>query len=176
MTTDRHIDRRARHRGVTLVEMLVVVTAASVLLGLVTVVLHTTFRAERKLRDQLALHRTIDRLARQFRADVHAAGSQRQADEGQRLILNLPGQQAAEYRITDTRIIRTLQQNAHVRHREAYALPTGVTAQWESITDDERSVTAIVIIRGSDPKNKAAQRTIRIEATPGRDRRFVQTK
>ena len=62
-----------RRRGVSLVELLAAMTAASVVMATSLGLVHRSFSFESRSRGILADERTALRLARQFRADVHEA-------------------------------------------------------------------------------------------------------
>ena len=61
------------HRGFSLIEMLVVITVGSVVVGIGVGTLHVLHRTEQTGRDRAAQARIVDRLAQQFRSDVAAA-------------------------------------------------------------------------------------------------------
>jgi prepilin-type N-terminal cleavage/methylation domain-containing protein len=64
---------RQRRRGMSLVELLAAMTAASVVIATSAVLVHRSFTFEARSRQVLADERAALTLARQFRADVHAA-------------------------------------------------------------------------------------------------------
>jgi type II secretory pathway component PulJ len=67
------MNRTPGHRGITLVEVLMTITASSVILAAAGALLHRSLRLESASRGVLAAERTALSLARRFRADVHAA-------------------------------------------------------------------------------------------------------
>jgi hypothetical protein len=60
-------------RGISLIELLAAMTAASVVMATAVGLVHRSFSLESRSRQVLGDERTAVRLARQFRADVHAA-------------------------------------------------------------------------------------------------------
>ena len=62
-----------RRRGYSLIEMLAVMTMTSAILTLATMSIGLIMRSERTGRDSLVATQTAQRMARQFRNDVHAA-------------------------------------------------------------------------------------------------------
>jgi hypothetical protein len=67
--------RRAlgRRRGISLVELMVMMTAVAALLGMTVIVLQLLMRLDADGRGRLDRAGAIGRLSRQFRSDVHAA-------------------------------------------------------------------------------------------------------
>lgn len=65
--------RRDPRRGISLIELLAAMTAASVVMATAVGLVHRSFSLESRSRQVLGDERTAVRLARQFRADVHAA-------------------------------------------------------------------------------------------------------
>ena len=59
--------------GFTLMEMVVVIAVTTVLMVLAAGLLQTLFRVQQGGRERFQHHASLDRLARQFREDVHAA-------------------------------------------------------------------------------------------------------
>src|SRR4051812_16828060 len=68
-------DRTTRHRGVSLVELIVVMSAASVILSLSAGLIHHIMHAETAARSLATVERTSLRLAAALRRDVNAATS-----------------------------------------------------------------------------------------------------
>jgi prepilin-type N-terminal cleavage/methylation domain-containing protein len=64
---------RQRRRGMSLLELLAAMTAASVVTATAAGLVHRSFAFESRSRQVLGDEQTALRLARQFRADVHAA-------------------------------------------------------------------------------------------------------
>lgn len=62
-------------RGFTLVELLIVLSVAAAMLLVATSVLYLLKQAQVNTRQRLAVQRSVTRLARQFREDVHRAGA-----------------------------------------------------------------------------------------------------
>lgn len=79
-----------KRRGKSLVEMLVVITLLGGLAGTSGTVIHRLMRAEQAVHADLVWQRSVNDLAEQFRADVHAATEAALIDEGNGLRLTLP--------------------------------------------------------------------------------------
>jgi prepilin-type N-terminal cleavage/methylation domain-containing protein len=65
---------RRRRSGVSLVEMLVVMTVAGVMMGLAITTIHLLLGAEHEATKSVRYAASVSRLARAFRDDIHAAG------------------------------------------------------------------------------------------------------
>jgi len=100
----RPISGRRPPRGISLVELLMAMGGVSLVITSSAMLLHGVMRAQSESRRFFDDERTSARLARQFRADVHAAaqvGAQVAAPAGDRLVaFTLPDGGTIEYRHT----------------------------------------------------------------------------
>ncbi len=69
------VSQRGRRRGMSLVELMVAMTGVSMVLATTAALLHGVMRAQSESRRFIDDERASVRLARQFRADLHAAES-----------------------------------------------------------------------------------------------------
>src|SRR5437762_4378350 len=103
-------DRTTRHRGVSLVELIVVMSAASVILSLSAGLIHRIMHAETAARSLATVERTSLRLAAALRRDVNAATraitDQAQLADGAFLRLGYLAGSRIEYRRVDETIHR----------------------------------------------------------------------
>ena len=103
-TMTRPIFGRRSLRGISLVELLMAMGGVSLVITSSAMLLHGVMRAQSESRRFFEDERTSARLARQFRADVHAAaqvGAQVAAPAGDRLVaFTLPDGGTIEYRHT----------------------------------------------------------------------------
>ena len=101
-TMTRPIFGRRSLRGISLVELLMAMGGVSLVITSSAMLLHGVMRAQSESRRFFDDERTSARLARQFRADVHAAAqvdAQVAAPAGERLVaLTLPDGGTIEYR------------------------------------------------------------------------------
>ena len=89
-----------RRRGYSLIEMLAVMTMTSAILALATMSIGLIMRSERTGRDSLVATQTAQRIARQFRNDVHAAQTATVTSDKQKqssLTLKSPGHPAVTW-------------------------------------------------------------------------------
>lgn len=170
--TDR---RRERPRGYTLIEMVLVVGAVSLVLGLCATVLSAVFKVDRSGRNAVADATTIARLARQFRQDVRAAGTARVAGAkppaGAGLDLVGTGGASIVYRVEGGRLVRQVRQGDTVGARESYAV--------ERLGPVAFGVDAgrawLVLARHPDEGPGLARPEVRIEARVGKDLELAGT-
>lgn len=106
-TTTPPISGRRPPRGISLVELLMAMGGVSLVITSSAMLLHGVMRAQSESRRFFDDERTSARLARQFRADVHAAAqvtAQIEAAAGERLVaFTLPDGGTIEYRHTADR-------------------------------------------------------------------------
>lgn len=122
--------RRALRQGASLVELLVVMSAATVILTITAALLHRIMLAHSKARTFMDAERTSLRFANSFRSDVHQAISASTADgigEGTAFLkLSLPDGQRIEYRRDEGTIFRVLLSGDRIVSREAFSFPAEI--------------------------------------------------
>lgn len=169
---------RRRRGGWSLIELVVAVSALSVLLMAAGGLVFRMLSIDKAERSKAAAASALDRLARDLRDDARAsAGPAEVADA--RLVLTMGGGRRAEYAIRggrDSDVVRTVRLGDRAEHREIYRRPPGTVARFETGRDGPRTVVALVVSAdpGSDTGKPAdaAYRDFRIEAVPGRDARL----
>lgn len=97
----------SRRRGITLVEMMVVVASTATLITLCAVTIRGVMQAERSARRDGAEVAALDRLAAAFRRDARAATAPPGGVTPARLLLELPEGRAVEYRVADGAVVAT---------------------------------------------------------------------
>lgn len=119
--------RRAVRQGASLVELLVVMSAATVILTITAALLHRIMFAHSKARAFMDAERTSLRLANTFRSDVRQATSARAADgiaeRAAFLKLGMPDGQRIEYRREEGTISRILLDGDRIVSRDAFFFP-----------------------------------------------------
>lgn len=119
--TDR---RRRPSRGYSLIEMVLVIGAVSVVLGVCATTLIGLFRIDRAGRAAVNDATTLARLARQFRQDVRAAGGAKRLDDKPDrtgLELTRADGESVVYRVEGKRLVREDRRGDRVGARESYA-------------------------------------------------------
>jgi prepilin-type N-terminal cleavage/methylation domain-containing protein len=159
-----------RRRGFTLVEMTVVVSLASIVLGGVAVLLQGVWRAERSVADHRAIRAAMFRLGELFRADVHAgkvadAMTPPDGATADKIALALPGDRTVEYSWANAQIERVVRVNGEIVHQDTFPLPAGATAVWQVADAEPRLVTLLITMPlGVKQLELADERTMRIDA------------
>lgn len=97
----RTIVSRRPPRGISLVELLMAMGGICVVITTTAMLLHGVMRAQSESRHFFDDERTSARLARRFRADVHAAERIADGSAGVITTLELPGGESIEYRLAD---------------------------------------------------------------------------
>jgi type II secretory pathway component PulJ len=166
---------RTNRRGYLLIEMLVAVTAASLVLGLSVGALALLFRLERTGREHVHHAASLGRLAEQFRNDVHAAIPQAldktPGKDGWRFAI--APDRAVRYSITPESVEREETAAGKTVGRESYAIPSNTTARFDAASDGNTKIVRLIVSPDSTPA--AIRREIHIEAVLGRGRRFSET-
>jgi type II secretory pathway component PulJ len=125
----------AARRGISLAELMLTMSACTVILTLSAQFMHRTLHAQSKSRLFFDGQRSALRLAASFRRDVHRATAAATGDETGAddllLRLQLAGGESAEYRQAAGRVERLAYAAGKLRAREAFVFPadTRLTAE-----------------------------------------------
>jgi type II secretory pathway pseudopilin PulG len=111
---------KGRRPAKTLIEMLILMSMLSVILGMVATTLIALFKTDRQIRRDLAQQATLARLDNRFRSDVHAAKS---CQVGDACALALPDGRVVHYTPDGERLRREVRRGEAVEHRDAFVLP-----------------------------------------------------
>ena len=107
-----------KRRGVSLIEMLVVISMMTIVIGLVGMTFHLLLRSERLVAQSFVTERTISRLAIQFRDDVHQSeiGALSSGSESDKPVLTLANSSGTQirYQVIADGLARVLVSNDQV--------------------------------------------------------------
>ena len=136
-----------RHRGSTLVEVLLSMGAGSAVMLLGISLVHQSLTLSEKSRSRTDRSRTLDQLAYLFRSDSHTA------DEVQSLIdgsLTMQSQDGSivTYRVEGNFVIRERKGSASGDERERFLLEEDSSARFEMHTKPERASLTVVKEQG----------------------------
>jgi hypothetical protein len=177
-----------RRRGISLIELLAVLSGCSVVLGQTASLLHQTMRAQSHTRDFFDVERNAQRLARQFRSDVHAAAADsiddvdaEGASAGELLRLQLPDGQTIAYQRAAEKIIRVASQADGPTAREEYALSESMEIDVRELDGPLRYALSITstppqpskVAPPSPARIRATPVNLEVEAAPARDLRYA---
>jgi type II secretory pathway component PulJ len=121
---ERAMSRDHRHRGTSLIELVIVISMSFVVLALVGVMLNGMWRTQRVMADHQATMNSIERFAQQFRQDAHTARDANlvKNDSADALQFQQNGK-LVEYSVANSRVERTVKKADAVAARETYVLP-----------------------------------------------------
>jgi len=174
-------------RGISLVEVLTVMSGFTVMLAMTAALLHRSMQSQAETRYFFDSERTAWRLCRQFREDVHAAGSATVEDNGSEegvfLRLQLRGEEKVEYERSGGKIVRILVRGEQRVSREEYQLSPKMELQLREEGAPRRLVLTIVTKAGPSLVNlgepAASLRelpvNLSVEAVLSRDWRFARS-
>ena len=131
----RRVPDRASRSGKSLIEMLVVISITGALFGVVSLTLSFLLRLQANLEDAALFSRTVSRLSREFRRDVHGVRAEGvliaepKPDRGPSEKVPLAGftfslERAVAYEFDNGDVVRA-EVSAGKTRRERYTLPRG---------------------------------------------------
>lgn len=163
-----------RRSGYSLIELLAVMSAASLVLLALTVWLVMLVRGSQAGQDHLLWTITQDRLASQFRSDAHAALAVLDAG-GALVCFQVGSDRTIVYRQQDRRLLREELADGQRIRQEAYALPKS----W-SVSIDERQwhgtpLAVLTIAAHVDAPDAAPTARLQVEAQLGTFQRLERS-
>ncbi len=171
------LQRQARsctRAGYMLVEMVAVIGASMAVMAVAVGLIHSAFDLERSVRGQLAGRQAVDRLAAQFRRDVHAAGRAAVEADPPRCTLSSPAGPDVVYRVDRGQLVREALGDggpATAASPVAFPLPRGAEVAFELHDEAGRTLVALSL-RPRPGATEAAGESphrLRIEALLDRD-------
>ena len=171
----RNTQNPMKLRGFTLIEMVAVMTTATVLMGVAVVLLASLMGAEWGGRERFVRNNSLNALAEQFRRDVHAAVDSPAASVDQRDVWDIPlatdgFSHYVRYRADSDSITRAEHTSDGAARRETYLLPDDCDVSIATEETGERRLVRLAI--SARKESQADGRQIVIEALLGLDRRF----
>jgi len=168
-----------RRCGYSLIELMVVLTVSTTVLGVAAVMLHTLMQVQKDSREQLLYHATLGRLGRQFRRDVHAADGFRPPEAGSHgnrpaaWQLDFKPDRVVRYSIEWGSLIRSEQIGGTLSRREVFRLPADRAVSIRLQAEAEPAIVSLSITRGSSQPAGPAWKPVQIDAVLGWDHRFA---
>jgi hypothetical protein len=171
----------ARRRGVTLIEVIVLMTAVAAMLGLSVLMLQLLMRLDADSRSRLDGAATLARLARQFRLDVHRSSDARllpQAAKKAPVLRIEPGpKRAIEYQVQgDDKVVRVETKEATVVGRETYLVPRSGAIHLMLNEQDGRRFVVLTVDRLASKNRTDPVRRFEVLALLGKNRDRVSTQ
>jgi len=157
--------RHSRPAGKSLIEMLVMISILSIVLGLSATSLATLFRLRHTITRDTEQARSIERLAMRLRTDAHEADSAAVAEDCN---LTLPSGRSIRYSYTAPRIVREVRGGEKIVHHDSFSLPRHTKVIFQSEQLGMGSLLRIII----EPETtklppRELPRAARIEAAVG---------
>ncbi len=170
---------RNNRRGISLIELMVVMTGVAVILGLCAVTIQALLRVNADAQARLNASATFARLASQFREDVHAcdevqfpAGSNAGGGPGDakasaRLRLTREPRIVIEYEASPGRVARVESTSGTVSRHESYRIGKGNVVVFERRDEGPRRFVAMVMSRDTGKDQLEPPRPLEVLALPG---------
>jgi hypothetical protein len=172
----------ARRRGITLIEVIVLMTAVAAMLGLGVLMLQLLMRLDADSRSRLDSSATLARLGRQFRLDVHRAREARllpQAAAKKPPVLRIEPspKRAIEYQVQgEDKVVRVETKEAAVVGRETYLVPRSGAIRLELNEQDGRRFVVLTVDRLASKNRTDPTRRFEVLALLGKNRDRVSTQ
>ncbi|MFV2067973.1 MAG: type II secretion system protein J [Pirellulales bacterium] len=142
-----------RRLGTSFVELLVVMSTATVILTTSATLIHRILHAQSKAYAFFDVQRSALRLSSQFRRDVRQATDASIRGEGAEAVLTLPsaGDQLVQYRLVDGDVLRVLSIQGTAVSQEEFTFPADTEWILEERTDPRR----LILTLAARPSKKA---------------------
>lgn len=145
-----------RRRGVTLLEMIVVISVGAVILVSLMLTMTTLIRTERSVRTQAASQAQIVRLIHSWRTDVHQAQTVagELAKPQSEIVLRHANGEFITYRFDPAAhaVLREVRRDGTIAGREAFVLPPKQSVSWRWRNADRSRSTWLVMEVGTPPQ------------------------
>jgi hypothetical protein len=175
---------RGARRGITIIEVIVVMTGVATMLGLCAVTLQLLLRLSADSQSRLGAAMALERLASQFRADVHAAATVEfggkaggQPAPGASLRVADGTRRVVTYEARAGQVLRVESGTGRSTRHESYELDRNAEVRFEPRDDGPRRFIAMVVSRRRGKEPLEPNRPLEVVASPGKDRRaFSKTE
>jgi prepilin-type N-terminal cleavage/methylation domain-containing protein len=162
------VPSRRTHRGVSLIEMMAVISVLAVLIGLCAVTIQLLMRVGSEAQARRTQTAALGRLAEQFRQDVHASDdAQLKSSSGLRL--NRGPKAVIDYQPHAGRIDRVESVDGQPSRHESYILNRNDTITFERRDDGPRRFLALVVSHTSRTGQPDPPRPREVLALVGKD-------
>ena len=171
---------RSLRRGVSLVELLIVISIATVVVGMCVTTIHLLLRTQRDESRGVRTTVTLSRLAETFRDDVHATSQSEIGDDetGRRLLLEDEAGRRIVYRADEHQLRRIETLRGAEVHRDTFYFP--LESKIDFAREEPLRLVRISIDVGTERSDapppervRPPSRAVRIEAIADRDRRLA---
>jgi hypothetical protein len=166
----------AARRGITIIEVMVVMSGVAVMLGLCALTLQLLLRLNADSQARLSAAAALDRLAGQFRQDVHACNAAGLDDKpggataSPSLRLNLGPSRTVSYEARDGRVVRSESESGKSTRHESYTLARMSSVQFQVRDEAARRFVALVVTRSTGKNAIDPPRPLEVLALLGKNR------
>jgi hypothetical protein len=174
--TSRHGKTKSSpaRRGISIIEVLIVMTCVTIGLGLCAVTIQLLLRLEADGQGRYRSQVSLERLARQLRADAHAAADANvdAAKSGKAAILKLDigPKRGVTYEPGNSSVIRVESRDGSIIRREQYSLPAVREIAFDMRAEAGRRFVALVVTRFNKHSGAGSNRPLETVALLGKDR------
>jgi type II secretory pathway component PulJ len=172
--TGHHGEMRSR-RGITLIEVLVLVTGVAVMLGLCAVTIQLLLRLHADSQGRVSSTMVLERLARQLRDDAHASESARlgardakSTDDQPSLTLIMKAAHSINYIVREHTVARDETQNGKRIRHESYSLERDRAARFELIDESGHILVALRVTHEPGKSRTEPPKPLEIVASLGK--------
>jgi type II secretory pathway component PulJ len=167
--------RHSSRRGITILEIMVLMTGVAAMLTLCAVTIHLLMRLNTDSQTRLSAAVTLERLARQIRQDAHACDNAqledaKSAGSSANLRLTLDPMHDVRYEPQRQQVVRIETRDGKRSRHESYSLPPASHSRFEFRDEGKRRLIVLVVTH--DPGRNAIEppRAIEVAALQGKDR------
>jgi hypothetical protein len=166
--------RHSSRRGITILEITVVMTGVAAMLALCAVTIHLLMRLSDDGHTRLSASVSLDRLGRQIRQDAHASDTARldekAAGNPASLRLSLEPNHDVLYQAERRAVVRVETKDGKLSRRESYSLPPGSDSRFEIRDEGSRRLVVLVVSHDSGKNPMEPPRPLEVVALQGKDR------
>lgn len=172
-------------RGMSLIEMMIALMVSSVIAGIAVTLVGSLLRTEGVGRRHLAETRALDRLARKFALDVHAAIAVERSVAATDVktvpplaVFSTDTGSQIEYRQQERQLLCLDTREGQLVRQESFRLPDGYTVRVATEPESSPRWVTLILDRADSlpsPGLQSARHGWNVVAELGRDRRLAQT-
>jgi hypothetical protein len=165
---------RICRRGFSIIETMVMMTGVATILGICAVTIQLLLRLNSEGQARLNAAGALERLASQFRADVHACevgklSTAKAGDAASTLQLDTQRTVIVTYEARDGRVNRQESDSGQTIRRESYTLGPGRSVHFERRQDGPRWLAAMVVSHRTGKDRLDASAPMEVLALEGKD-------
>jgi hypothetical protein len=166
-----------QRRGITLIEVLALVTGAAIMLGLCAVTIQLLLRLHADSQAKVSSTLVLERLARQLRDDAHASerasldtGVAKAKDPRPSLTLAPKTSESIRYVVGDHVVARDETKNGNRIRHESYSLERDQTARFELFDESGHRMVRLLVTREPGTNRAEPPKPLEVVAALGKHR------